>query len=38
MQMNAKVPSALVFMIQGLVVLSVVAFGVYSYVSKVKEE
>jgi hypothetical protein len=28
----------LVYMIQGLVVLSVVAFGVYSYVSKAKEE
>jgi simple sugar transport system permease protein len=38
MQMNAKVPSVLVFLIQGLVVLSVVAFGVYSYVSKEKEE
>ncbi len=30
MQMNAKVPSVLVFAIQGLVILSVVAFGVYS--------
>ncbi len=38
MQMNAKVPSVLVNFIQGLVVLSVVAFGVYSYVSKEKEE
>lgn len=38
MQMNAKVPSVLVYLIQGLVILSVVAFGVYSYVSKEKEE
>ncbi|MCG3211946.1 MAG: hypothetical protein FOGNACKC_05592 [Anaerolineae bacterium] len=30
MQMNAKVPSVLVFAIQGLVILSVVAFGAYS--------
>lgn len=30
MQMNAKVPSVLVFAIQGLVILSVVAFGVYT--------
>lgn len=29
MQMNAKVPSVLVFAIQGLVILSVVAFGAY---------
>lgn len=29
MQMNARVPSVLVFAIQGLVILSVVAFGVY---------
>lgn len=38
MQMNAKVPSALVYMIQGLVVLSVVAFGVYSRLPKAREE
>lgn len=31
MQMNAKVPSVLVFAIQGLVILSVVAFGVYRW-------
>jgi ABC-type uncharacterized transport system permease subunit len=36
--LNAKVPSALVFLIQGLVVLSVVAFGVYRYASREKEE
>lgn len=30
MQMNAKVPSVLVFAIQGLVILSVVGFGAYS--------
>lgn len=30
MQMNARVPSVLVFAIQGLVILSVVAFGVYN--------
>jgi ABC-type uncharacterized transport system permease subunit len=29
MQMNAKVPSVLVFAIQGIVILSVVAFGAY---------
>ena len=29
MQMNAKIPSVMVFAIQGLVILSVVAFGVY---------
>jgi ABC-type uncharacterized transport system permease subunit len=38
MQMSAKVPSVLVFMIQGLVVLSVVAFGVYRAVSMEREE
>jgi hypothetical protein len=27
--MNAKVPSVLVFAIQGIVILSVVAFGAY---------
>jgi simple sugar transport system permease protein len=39
MQMNAKIPSVLVFVIQGLVILSVVAFSVYriSY-AKQKEE
>jgi simple sugar transport system permease protein len=37
MQLNAKAPSALVFLIQGLVVLSVVAFGVYRYASREKE-
>lgn len=31
MQMNARVPSVLVFAIQGLVILSVVAFGVYRW-------
>ncbi len=30
MQMNAKVPSVLVFAIQGFVILSVVGFGTYS--------
>ncbi|MCS7247411.1 MAG: ABC transporter permease [Anaerolineales bacterium] len=38
MQMNARVPSVLVLMIQGMVVLSVVAFGVYRAVTMEKEE
>lgn len=38
MQLSAKVPSVLVFMIQGLVVLSVVAFGVYRVVTVEREE
>ena len=38
MMMNAKVPSVLVSMIQGLVILSVVAFGVHRIVTKEREE
>lgn len=38
MMMTAKVPSVLVYFIQGLVILSVVAFGVYRVTTKEKEE
>ncbi len=38
MMMSAKVPSVLVYMIQGMVILSVVAFGVYRVATKEREE
>ena len=38
MQLSAKVHSVMVFMIQGLVILSVVAFGAYRAITVAKEE
>jgi ABC-type uncharacterized transport system permease subunit len=38
MMMTARVPSVLVYFIQGLVILSVVAFGVYRVTTKEREE
>lgn len=38
MQLSAKVPSVLVFVIQGLVILSVIVFGAYRAVTAEKEE
>lgn len=38
MQLSAKVPSVLVFVIQGLVILSVIVFGAYRAVTAEREE